>query len=69
MAGYVTAVLAVVRAELSGRETSNFCDDLRFHPNLLLFDSTKRLFLEIYLVRSTIAKLCPNMIHFGALDF
>ena len=26
MAGYVTAVLAFVRAELRGRETSSFCD-------------------------------------------
>ena len=26
MAGYVTAVLAFVRAELRGRETNSFCD-------------------------------------------
>ena len=44
-------------------------DLLRFHPILLLFYSTKRLFFEMCLVRSTIAKLCRNMIHFDALGF
>ena len=74
MVSYVTAVLAFVRAELFGRGTSIFCDFgksdlLWFHPILLLFDSTKHLFIEMYLVRSTIAKLCPNIIHFSVLDF
>ena len=27
------------------------------------------MFFEMCLVRSTIAKLCPNVIHFDALDF
>ena len=44
-------------------------DLLWFNPILLLFDSTKHLYLEMCLVRSTIAKLCQNTIHFDALDF
>ena len=48
MAGYVTAVLAFVRAEPRGQETSIFfleSDILRFHTILLFFDSTKHFFL------------------------
>ena len=39
------------------------------HPILLLFHSSERLFFEMCLLTSTIAKLCPCMIHFDALDF
>ena len=42
---------------------------LRFHLILLLFYSSKRLFHEMCLVRSTVANLCQIMIHFIALDF
>ena len=67
---YVTSVLAFVRAKLCGRDLWFLKSDLlRFHPILVLFDLTKRLFFQMCLVRSTIAKLCPNMIHFDALDF
>ena len=64
-ADYVTAVLAIVRAELRAQEASSFCDFLkndllRFHLILLLFDSN---------VRRTIANMCPIMIHFNVLDF
>ena len=38
-------------------------DLLRFHLILLLFYSTKRLSFEMCLVRSTMATMCPNMIH------
>ena len=74
MAGYVTAVLAFVRAELCDRETISFWDFWKvtpcdLNPFLLILDSTKRLFVEMCLIRSTIAKLCPNMIHFHDLDF
>ena len=47
MAGYVASVLAWVRAELRGDEQFLWffkSDLLRFHPILLLFDSTKRFF-------------------------
>ena len=40
-----------------------------FHCIILLFDSSKRLFFEMCLVRSTIANLCPIMSHSNALDF
>ena len=42
-------------------------DLLRFH--LISFDSIKHLIFEIRLARSTIANVCPIMIHFNALDF
>ena len=72
MAGYVSAVLAIVRAELCGQETGSFCDFFKvtscnFTP-FYFFASTKHCFFEMCLVRSTVAKLCPN-IHFDALDF
>ena len=44
-------------------------DLLRVHLISLFFDSSKRLFFEMWLVRTTIAYLCPIMIHFNALDF
>ena len=44
-------------------------DPLRFHLILLFFDSSKRLFFDMWLVRCTIANLCPTMIHFNAFDF
>ena len=48
-AGYVTAVLAIVRTELRAREANSFCeclknDLLRFHLILFFFDSSKRNF-------------------------
>ena len=72
--GYVTAILAIVRAELRAREASSFCDfwkmtSCNFTFIFLFFDSMKRLFFEMCLVRSTLANLCPTMIHFNALDF
>ena len=42
------------------------CD---FTPSYSFFDSTKHLPFEMCVVGTTIAKLCPNMIHFGALNF
>ena len=66
-AGYVTAVLAIVRAELHAREASSFCDfwniTLRFH----LFYSNI-CFFEMCLIRRTIANLCPIIKHCNALD-
>ena len=44
-------------------------DLLWFHPILLLFDSTKHLLFEMSVVTSTVVKLCPNMIHFDAVEF
>ena len=71
-AGYVTAVLAVVRTELAPcREASSFCDLenlLRFTLFYSFFDSSKNFFL-MCLVRSIIANLCLVMIHLDALDF
>ena len=74
MAGYVSAALAFVRAEVCAWEVSSFCDILindlfQFHCSVHLFGSSKRLFFEMCLVRDTIAKLCPNMIHFDDLEF
>ena len=72
MSGYVTAILAFVHAELRAREASSFCDFGKItscYLILLLIDSSKHLFFEMCLVRSTIANLCPIMIHFDALDF
>ena len=42
---------------------------LAISPYFALFDSIKRSFLEMCLVRRTMANLCPIMIHFNALDF
>ena len=72
-AGYVTAVLAIVRTELRAREVSSFMwflkkDLLRFHLILFFFDSSK-LFFFMCLVRSIKANLCPIMINFYAWDF
>ena len=74
MPGYETAVLAFVRAELRGWETSSFCDFWKvtscdFTPFYSFFNQPNICFLEMCLVRSIIAKLCPNMIHFDALEF
>ena len=44
-------------------------DLLQFHLILLFFDSIKRLFFKICLIRSTIANLCPIMVYFNTLDF
>ena len=44
-------------------------DLLWFHCMLLLFDSSKHLFFEMCLVRSTLTILYPIMSHFSALDF
>ena len=46
-------------------------DLLWFHLIFFLFDSSKRNFLKMCLVRSIkiIANLCPIMIHFNDLDF
>ena len=74
-AGYVTAVLAIVRAELRAREASNFCDFWKMTScdftlfYSFFFNSSIRLFFEMWLVRTTVAKLCPIMIYFNALDF
>ena len=74
MAGYVTTMLAIVRAELRAREVSSFCDFLQmtscdFTLFYSFFYSSKCLFFEMCLVRSTIASLCPIMSHFNAFDF
>ena len=54
-------------------EASSFCDFWKItscdFTYLILFDSSKRKFLEMCLVRSIIANLCPIMIHCNALDF
>ena len=70
--GYITAILVFVHAERRAREVSSFCDFwktdlLQFHCILLLFYSSKHLFLEMCLIRRT--NLCPIRSHFHALDF
>ena len=60
------------RALVPGRRAVSviFENDLPlFHLILLLYFSTKRLFFEMCLVRSTIAKLCSITINFNDLDF
>ena len=42
---------------------------LRYHCILLLFLSSKLFFFKMCLVRSTMANMCPSMIHFDDLDF
>ena len=74
MAGCVTAVLAFVRAALRGRKTSSSvifwkvtsCDFTPFYS--VLTQPNVCCCFYMCLVK-TIAKLCPNMIHFDALDF
>ena len=65
-------LLAIIRTMLRGGEQF-LCflknDVLRFHLILLFFDSSKCFFFEMFLIRSTIANLCPIMIHFNAFDF
>ena len=68
MAGYVTAVLAFVRAKQAVSVIFLIMNCLQFHFILLLFDSSKSLFLEMCLVRNTIGNLWAIMSHFNALD-
>ena len=42
---------------------------LQFHHIFLLLGWSKPLFFWMCLIRITIANLCPNMLHFDALDF
>ena len=58
-AGYVTAILTIVRTELCAQEASSFCDFWK----MTSCDFT--LFYKLCLVRSIIDNLCPIMIHFN----
>ena len=44
-------------------------DLLRFHPQFTPFWLNQTFVFEMYLVTSTIANMCPNVIHFDAMDF
>ena len=71
IAGYITAVLAFVCGELPAQEASSFCEKIT-SCNFIAFFSFltegNHSFIKCA-YRGTIANLCPNMIHFGALDF
>ena len=72
--GYVTAILAIVHPKLSAREASSFCDlwkmtSCDFTLFYYFLTQSNICFFEMCLVRTTIANLCPIMIHFNALDF
>ena len=70
MAGYVTAVLAFVRAEHHGQGQAVSVTSCDFTPFYSFLTQPNIFFFEMCLVRSTIiAKLCPDMFHFDALDF
>ena len=75
VAGYVTAILIFVRAELRALETSSFCDFFFKWPLAILpyftpfWLNQTFVFCDICLVTITIANLCPIMINFNALDF
>ena len=68
------AALAIVRTELRAWEASSFC----FFIKVTSFDFTlfyslwtqeNIFFLEVCLVRSILANLCPIIIYYNALDF
>ena len=72
MTGYVTAVLAFISGELSARKAISLwffvmsCDFTTFFSCLT---NTNPCVFKSCLIRSNIANLCPNMMHFDALDF
>ena len=71
-AGYVTAVLAIVRScKLRAQEASSFCDFWKMTScNFTLFYSfLTQANVWFCLVRSIIANLCPIIINFNAVDF
>ena len=72
-AGYVIAVLAIVRTELGAREVSSFCDFWKMTScecTLFYSFSTQGnvIFFDVLGKEYYIADLCP-ILHFNALDF
>ena len=74
IAGYVTPVPAFLCGKLPGRKASSLCDFwkltlLRFHPFFSFLTQVNPFFLQMCLIKITLANLCRNMINFDAVDF